>query len=1036
MSTILSNLKLFGALFFSMSVILHFDLDCFYTQVERRRLSVPKETPVAVVQWGSLLSVDYEARKRGISRKSSVEEAQEQGVLCVHSQVIDIVSGSKYPEGPLPGMNQSRMKSCLARYRDASEEVMGLVKDMLPNGAVFERASIDEAYVDLTKWSSDDTAWKAFIDQSSDNELLGSQTSSIIDSFLPTQSAEQESSDPPKVGERHPFEANPLWFGSTFSLPNDTQILRGGWLGQKIRQRMHSELGFHLTVGVAPTRESSKLLCGKTKPDKTTCLSPIALPLFMRDIPLCDIPYLGPKLLSLLSENLPGVSHRTLCGSLWGSEGGPDPIQSALPAIPERDWIWLAVRGLQNDQVKETGIRPTSAQASRQFRPPLRSEELQGVLKGLCGELIDRLDDRSVKTLTVGVEMAYQGHTRQMPWPGGNSILGNQKTEPVDVLVISCMSLIKKAGWEQGPYTKISVSAVGLEDKRAKGTSADAVADYFLHTRLHFMGTWKFRFAEFIKSLKINGWPQGLTLSNEISETLAEKWKPVQSVGSTFQPLYIHIDMDCFFCSVAIQMNNFDPELPAALASGLGPTSEISSANYPSRDKGVRAGMFVKSAQALCPEIKIFRVTPELLANCENIWKHVFRILAEVSTITGDELFGNSSRVLQNQNTSVDQLIDQTMNAVEIERSDHQIENTGEGKITLSESILSRVIGRSCDEALLILPRVPSCLTVRESLIEFCHTIQQVVMKQTNCPCSVGLAPSRIFAKLATSDCKPRGVRILMSIDEGRDMIGPKSVTCLPGVGRSVSDKLADLKVETVADLVAAAHKIPAALGIGTARRILAVAKGEDLPEEEDNGKTISVEKNFGLRNLDRTAFASLVSALASQLKDRYSVDGGLVERLGVKILIAGDDWTEPAKIGGCGHCEVFNKTCHVRENVFDKLEDKVMEMVTEGRIVFDRIRGVGISVKVSRSDKSNQTFGNQQRTIKGFFDKRHRTENLIQINNDKQLTESFDDQFTEPKMKETRNVLTDDCDICGSPVPIGSLTDHLVAHMQSIDVN
>lgn len=49
-------------------VIIHLDLDCFYAQVEKRRLKIPDGQPVVVQQWGSLLAVNYDARKFGVER--------------------------------------------------------------------------------------------------------------------------------------------------------------------------------------------------------------------------------------------------------------------------------------------------------------------------------------------------------------------------------------------------------------------------------------------------------------------------------------------------------------------------------------------------------------------------------------------------------------------------------------------------------------------------------------------------------------------------------------------------------------------------------------------------------------------------------------------------------------------------------------------------------------------------------------------------------------------------------------------------------
>lgn len=69
----------------------------------------------------------------------------------------------------------------------------------------------------------------------------------------------------------------------------------------------------------------------------------------------------------------------------------------------------------------------------------------------------------------------------------------------------------------------------------------------------------------------------------------------------------MHVDMDSFFVSVVIR--NY-PDLlntPVAVCHSDNPkgTAEISSANYPARDYGVRAGMFVRDAKACCPQLII-----------------------------------------------------------------------------------------------------------------------------------------------------------------------------------------------------------------------------------------------------------------------------------------------------------------------------------------------------------------------------------------------------------------------------------------------
>lgn len=121
----------------------------------------------------------------------------------------------------------------------------------------------------------------------------------------------------------------------------------------------------------------------------------------------------------------------------------------------------------------------------------------------------------------------------------------------------------------------------------------DFVKNYFKNSRLHFIGTWRNRYRKcFFDVLSRNKHPK----------------TSVTSLHDTKKPAIIHIDMDCFFVSVVIR--NY-PELldkPVAVCHSDNPkgTAEISSANYPARDYGVRAGMFVRDAKARCPHLVIF----------------------------------------------------------------------------------------------------------------------------------------------------------------------------------------------------------------------------------------------------------------------------------------------------------------------------------------------------------------------------------------------------------------------------------------------
>jgi DNA polymerase eta len=52
------------------------DSDAFYAACEAVRLGIDRELPLVVLQWDSLIAVNYPARKFGISRMDKLQDAK------------------------------------------------------------------------------------------------------------------------------------------------------------------------------------------------------------------------------------------------------------------------------------------------------------------------------------------------------------------------------------------------------------------------------------------------------------------------------------------------------------------------------------------------------------------------------------------------------------------------------------------------------------------------------------------------------------------------------------------------------------------------------------------------------------------------------------------------------------------------------------------------------------------------------------------------------------------------------------------------
>ncbi|GFR48077.1 hypothetical protein Agub_g9915, partial [Astrephomene gubernaculifera] len=146
---------------------------------------------------------------------------------------------------------------------------------------------------------------------------------------------------------------------------------------------------------------------------------------------------------------------------------------------------------------------------------------------------------------------------------------------------------------------------------------------FFRSSRLHFIGTWKTR----IEAL--------------MAEVEAGAPAPAPYSKGT-ERVILHVDMDCFFASVAAVGR---PELagrPLAVchSNSARGTSEVSSANYLARSSGVCADMFISEARRRCPQLV---VVPYEFDKYQAVSEQVYRILmsytALVQPISCDEAF-------------------------------------------------------------------------------------------------------------------------------------------------------------------------------------------------------------------------------------------------------------------------------------------------------------------------------------------------------------------------------------------------------------
>ena len=158
---------------------------------------------------------------------------------------------------------------------------------------------------------------------------------------------------------------------------------------------------------------------------------------------------------------------------------------------------------------------------------------------------------------------------------------------------------------------------------------------------------------------------------------------------------------------------------------------------------------------------------------------------------------------------------------------------------------------------------------------EIAVAIRKKVEEQEGITCSVGIAPSKFIAKLASANCKPNGMLEITS-DRILTFLHPLPIQAMWGVGPKTAEVLERLGLRTIEDIA----KLPRAtliraLGEANGASLYELAWGRDYrdvtPEEPD--RSISAAETFP-QDLDNpeeilTEFLRLTERATARLRDR-----------------------------------------------------------------------------------------------------------------------------------------------------------------------
>lgn len=155
--------------------------------------------------------------------------------------------------------------------------------------------------------------------------------------------------------------------------------------------------------------------------------------------------------------------------------------------------------------------------------------------------------------------------------------------------------------------------------------------------------------------------------------------------------------------------------------------------------------------------------------------------------------------------------------------------------------------------------------------------------------CSVGVAPTKFLAKLASSRCKPDGL-LVVPTGGVTAFLHPLPVSALWGVGERTAEQLRSMGLSTVGDLAAAAPAaLQRALGEAGAIHLYELAWGRDprrvTPDEPE--KSVGAEETFDADVEEHAVVHRELLRLAERTAGRLRAAGQLGRTVSIKVRFA-----------------------------------------------------------------------------------------------------------------------------------------------------
>ena len=287
----------------------------------------------------------------------------------------------------------------------------------------------------------------------------------------------------------------------------------------------------------------------------------------------------------------------------------------------------------------------------------------------------------------------------------------------------------------------------------------------------------------------------------------------------------LHVDMDAFYASASLLARPDLVGTPVIIGAARG-RGVVLSATYEARRFGVTSAMPMSRAQRLCPQATVLPPDHELYSRMSSAVMEIFRSVTPVlEPLSLDEAFLDVSGAIR---------------------------------------------------------RLGPPATIGQLIRDTVHDEQRVT-------CSVGVAPSKFVAKLASGLAKPDGM-VIVPVDEVVPFVQQLPVGALWGVGERTEEALLRLGLRTVADI---AHTplttLTRALGDVGGRHLHDLSWGRDPRgvEQEQRERSIGSDETFAHDLDDPALIHRHLLALSERTASRLRKAGLAGRTISIKVRFA-----------------------------------------------------------------------------------------------------------------------------------------------------